>query len=330
MAINRGILFAAMAACCLTGCGADEASDRPLPSMLGGSMASASGSASSGANAAPIVDRVELRPANPAPGRTVRALASIRDEDGDTTRVRYVWKTSIGRVLAEGRSFDSRGLGEGERLQVVVTATDGKQESAPFVHEFRLAETSVEIALVAIDASRGTQPGSVFEAVVESTAEDRGSYEVVLEWKVNGEVVGREEELDTTLFAPGEVVELKARLDFGGRVTRPVSSRPVKLARGEAPTILSEPRVGVEGGVFRYRIRATSSEPNGRVSYALLKGPEGMTVDASSGQISWRPGEDQRGAFGVEVAAADQWGSASAQSFRIQVDAPVAPPASAR
>ena len=81
--------------------------------------------------------------------------------------------------------------------------------------------------------------------------------------------------------------------------------------------------------MFRYLVRATSTESGAKLKYKLLEGPDGMTVDAGSGVMSWRPSSEQRGAFSIEVAAKDQWGSGVAQSFEIRV-APPAPPASAR
>ncbi len=333
--VRIGLLVAALAATGMTGCGSDEGSVREVPSMLSKSPPRAgSGSAGAvvedGSNHRPVVQNVELSPPRPAPGRSVRAIATASDEDGDATRLAFVWRTAQGRKLGEGRSFDTTGLEEGERLEVVVTATDGAVQSVPFVHEFQLAESSVEIALVAIDASEGTKPGSILEAVVESTNESIGGYDVVYEWKVDGEVVGQEDELDTTSLSPGNVVVLEARLAFDDHSTRPVRSSPVVLSQGEAPRILSTPEAGIEGGVFRYQVRATSPEPGARIEYELLEGPDGMTVDAANGLVTWRPKEEQRGAYKIEVAARDQWGAANAQSFRIQVDAPTAPPASAR
>jgi len=330
-----GLLIAALAAFGTVACGGDEESGREVPSMLSKSPAPAAsggaGAAAGGqANHPPEVQSVELKPASPAPGRTVRAVATASDQDGDATRLTFVWRTSQGRKLAEGHSFDTSGFEEGERLEVVVTATDGEERSEPFVHEFHLAESSVEVALVAIDASEGTKPGAILEAVVESTNESSDSYDIVYEWKVAGKVVGREDELDTTPLSPGDAVVLEARLSFDDRLTRPVRSSPVVLSQGEAPRILSTPEAGIEGGVFRYQVRATSPEPGARIEYELLEGPEGMAVDAASGLVTWRPEEEQRGAYKIEVAARDQWGAAVAQSFRIEVEGPAAPPASAR
>jgi hypothetical protein len=299
----------------------------------GGPLQTAPGSQAgslNGSNKVPVVESVRMKPAKPAPGRRVQMSATVTDANGDATIVRYVWKTARGQILGEGRIFNTVGLEAGERLQVVVTASDGQGESEPYIHKFSLSEPSVEVGFVAIDASKGTTPGSIFGAVVESTDENRRDYDVVVEWIVGNRVVGRDVRLDTTDLSPGDVVELRAQFDLGDRKTRFVSARSVSLARGNAPEIVSQPLAGIEGGVFRYQIRAKSAAPGVRFSYELLEGPEGMKVESTSGLVSWRPRAEQRGGFKIEVAAHDQWGSGAAQSFKIVVNGADSAPASAR
>ena len=208
-------------------------------------------------------------------------------------------------------------------------ATDGRDESEAFVEEFRLSVALPQIALVAIETDDGTKPGAVLEAVVETTDEDQGGYGVLYEWRVSDRVVGRDDEFDTSALLPGDVVTLNAQLEFSDSRTDLARSQPIVIGRVVPPKIISKPEVGVEGGMFRYLVRATSTESGAKLKYELLEGPGGMTVDADSGVMSWRPSSEQRGAFSIEVAAKDQWGSGVAQSFEIRV-APPAPPASAR
>ena len=101
------------------------------------------------------------------------------------------------------------------------------------------------------------------------------------------------------------------------------------LSRGEAPKIVSSPTGGLEGGVFRYQMKATSPEPGAEISYSVSKGPEGFDVDARSGLVTWRPTSGQRGLFEIELVASDQWGTGITQNFELRLEDPV-PPASAR
>ena len=310
------------------GCGGDEAKDSRSPgSMLGANRTAAQ--RTRGGNEAPIIESVSLTPARPAPGRIVHASAAVSDADGDATELQFEWRTSVGRILGTARSLNTTGFSEGERLELTVRATDGRDESEAFVEEFRLSVALPQIALVAIETDDGTKTGAALEAVVETTDEDQGGYGVLYEWRVSDRVVGRDDEFDTSALLPGDVVTLNAQLEFSDSRTDLARSQPIVIGRVVPPKIISKPEVGVEGGMFRYLVRATSTESGAKLKYELLEGPGGMTVDADSGVMSWRPSSEQRGAFSIEVAAKDQWGSGVAQSFEIRV-APPAPPASAR
>jgi len=324
--LATGATLALSASLCI-GCGSDDgAAGERKPSMV----QTAAPIERSGPNSVPVIESIALMPASPAPGRTIKAKAAVVDSDGDRTTVRYVWQDAHGRELGEGRSFDTTGLEPGDRLEVVAVASDGIGESEEYSESISLSEGSIEVALVVIDDSEGTQPGAILEAVVESTDESAGGYDVEYEWLVGDRVVGTDDELDTSSLNVGDRVVLSARFVFDNRATRPVRSPAVVLARGDAPQIVSTPEGGIEGGVFRYQMRATSPESAAELSYEVISGPEGMTVGRSSGLVTWRPGADQRGAFEIEVVAKDQWGSGAAQSFEIRVDGPAAPPASAR
>ncbi len=319
-------LCVAISIVAVVGCGGGDSANEQASSVT-----NAGGSASaSGPNEPPIINEIVIRPVRPAPGREVRVIARVSDANGDPTTVEYRWKTAGGRELGSGRTFDTTGLAPGARLVVVATPSDGQTTGPSTTHKFRLSEPLTQLGLVVIDTSEGTKPGVTLESVVEVLNESSGRDEVELEWKVNGEVVGSEDRLDTGRFQPGDVVVLGARLEDSPRSARFVASPAVVLSRGAAPQIFSKPLSGIEAGMFRYQIRARSAEPDAELSYALMSGPDGMSVGEKSGLVSWRPTEQQRGQFEIEVSATDQWGSGIAQSFVIVAEAPASSPASPR
>lgn len=325
---NRGRLgIVALSTVLLTGsvagCGGDDASDGRVPTMIQAPRADRSSG-----NDAPTVEAIAIHPARPAPGRTLRAAATVADPDGDSTTVSYLWQDEDGLPLGRGQLLETRGMDQGALIEVIAVASDGEEESEPASHRFRLSMASLEVDRVEIDSKGSTVPGAIFAAVVEATDESR-HYDTELEWQVNGKAVGSGRELDTTRFSPGDVVVLRVHLEAGGKRSREVSSRPVRLARADAPEILSKPTASLENGLFRYSLKARSKVAGAQLSYELLKGPEGMKVDEKSGVVSWRPAEGQQGRFEVEVAVKDQWGTGVAQSFALQAEASQ-PPAAAR
>jgi len=319
-------------ACGVLACGQGEEKSGRVASMVVQSVEPLDERAVAGP---PSIASVELEPRRPVAGTRLRAKALLRDARGQKVGVDYRWQTASGRPLGEGRDLDTTGLEPGSVVEVVATPRYDEQSGEPFTHRFRLEAEASQIAVVVIDSRDGKSVGSLLRAVIATTDDEAGFDEVALEWRVAGRVVGDEEQLDTTPFQPGDVVELRARPAGGelgeepGRI-RPVHAEPIVLAPSPAPAIVSKPSSGVEGGRYRYMMEARSPVRGAQLRYELLKGPEGMTVDAASGLVEWHPKTGQRGPFDVEVAVMDQWGSGMAQGFAISTDSTTAPPASAQ
>ncbi len=83
------------------------------------------------------------------------------------------------------------------------------------------------------------------------------------------------------------------------------------------PTITSTPVFSAEP-LKPYTYALTATDPDGdAIHYALLNGPAGMTIDASTGAVSWTPTAAQVGAFAVSVAALDTSNASGTQSFQV-------------
>ena len=85
------------------------------------------------------------------------------------------------------------------------------------------------------------------------------------------------------------------------------------------PVIESDPvTTAKEGVVYTYDVEAT--DPNGdTITYSLTTSPTGMTINSTTGVISWIPTEAQIGENEVVVEVSDESKSAT-QSFTITVD----------
>lgn len=321
-------------ACGGLACGEDETRSGRVASMVATPSDSSSTEVDAKGDAGPpAVESVVLEPKRPVAGVRLRAKARLKNSGGRKLAVAYQWRTASGRVLGAGQELDTTGLEAGSRIEVVATPELEDETGAPFVHSFRLADQASQIAVVVIDTREGKRVGSLLRALVETSEEEAGFDDVVLEWRVDGKPVGTDEELDTTPFQPGSVVELRARpagdLAEQSRSSRSILAEPIVLEPSAPPEITSHPSAGLEGGQFRYAVQASSAVPGATLRYELVKGPEGMTVDAASGLVAWRPTSTQRGRFEVEVAVFDQWGSGVAQRFAIGADSNSAPAAAA-
>ncbi|WP_373694403.1 putative Ig domain-containing protein [Geobacter sp.] len=85
----------------------------------------------------------------------------------------------------------------------------------------------------------------------------------------------------------------------------------------QAPAITSQPvTTAYKDGYYYYQV--TASDPNGdAVSYSLTTRPSGMTINATTGIIYWRP--QDRGTYSVTVKTSDPSGLSTSQSFKVSV-----------
>jgi len=90
-------------------------------------------------------------------------------------------------------------------------------------------------------------------------------------------------------------------------------------AANAAPQITSTPVTTATVGIaYAYRVIAT--DPNGdTLAYSLTQAPAGMTIAATTGQITWTPTSAQTGSQAVTARAVDPGGLAAVQSFTVTV-----------
>jgi len=98
--------------------------------------------------------------------------------------------------------------------------------------------------------------------------------------------------------------------DFNVTVTEP-ANRP--------PAITSTPILsGFAERVYSYTITAKDPE-NDTLTFALVSGPDGMTVDPATGELQWTPTLEQLGVHPVSVSAADPTNDPVLQDFDLEV-----------
>lgn len=71
---------------------------------------------------------------------------------------------------------------------------------------------------------------------------------------------------------------------------------------------------------YTYPVKAIDSD-GGAITYALLQGPAGMTIDPETGLVSWMPDRSQVGTYQVVVKALDETGPTDTQTYTLTVSA---------
>ena len=119
---------------------------------------------------------------------------------------------------------------------------------------------------------------------------------------------------DTGTYLIGIHVYTSANTGSGGRHFFELRVRP----ENEPPTISSTPPTqAFEDSLLTYAISA--ADPNGDdITYSVLAGPEGLTVDAD-GTVRWLPAQADIGTVEMQIAATDPKGAARVQTFTLTV-----------
>jgi hypothetical protein len=107
-------------------------------------------------------------------------------------------------------------------------------------------------------------------------------------------------------------IEVLGGFDGTGRPTAAVSISQELSNPDAAPTITSFPNTSASwGDLYHYQVLSTAHP---QATYSLTTAPSGMTINSSTGLISWTPTTSQLGSFSVTVQASNFAGQTS-QSY---------------
>jgi hypothetical protein len=107
-------------------------------------------------------------------------------------------------------------------------------------------------------------------------------------------------------------IETLGGFDTSGKGTAAVSISQELSNPDVAPTITSVANTAASwGNLYHYQVLSTG---NPQATYSLTTAPAGMTVNSSTGLISWTPSASQLGSFSVTVQASNSAGQTS-QSY---------------
>ena len=85
------------------------------------------------------------------------------------------------------------------------------------------------------------------------------------------------------------------------------------------PVILTSPNtMGAVGSTYLYQVGAEDVDQD-RLTFSLVSGPNGLTIDADTGLVQWTPDAGQDGSADVEIAVSDSLGASVSQAYTIVV-----------
>jgi hypothetical protein len=302
-------------------CGSD---DQPTPAPTGQSIVQSAGADSVATFAlagtgTPVIHRVLLSPEVPVPGSEIRAVVEASDPDGDGLRFHYVW-TYNGREVSTGDKavLFLIDLKKGDRVQVSVTASDGRFESSPVVAKARAGNRPPVLSTVTLDPWGDIRAGEVITATPHASDPDNDSLRFKYRWFLNGNEKGRDRTLDTAGMKRGDQLQVRVVASDDSAESREVSS-PVLMLGNSPPVITQLPTRRSEDGTFRYTFVARDPDGDRNLRFFLERGPTGMRMDAITGVLTWTPSTQQAGVHPIEVGVKDSKEEGTTFTFELTV-----------
>lgn len=213
-------------------------------------------------------------------------------------------------VQAPGR-MKAAELKKGDRVEVRATLKGGEIIYSNIL-QIKNASPELRTAKIMPEVFR---PGDTLS--IEATAADIDGDEVTLsyEWTRNGEPAGNSSRIEGQVKR-GDKITIKVT-PFDGEAY----GRPLILQRDVTnmpPMIMEDKRFNFDGKVWTYQVRATDPD-NDPLTYSLKSGPEGMTIESSTGFIRWSVPPDFKGKAAASVSVSDGHGGEVLQSFSLEI-----------
>ncbi len=250
----------------------------------------------------------------------ITAHVAADDPDGTEPTKRFQWIVNGTPALgATGVELKSDQVKRGDTVALEVIASDGLAESAPFRTEpVTVVNTPPVVSHVTVEADPPDK-GNRVHAQVEAVDPDRDEVHYTYRWWRNDKQVqeGEDGVLDTTGFGRKDVVVVEVIARDQDAAAAPVRSAPSALGNSP-PLIVSNPAALMNREQYEYVVQAKDVDGDS-VTYGLETGPPGMTIDKTTGQVTWKLTPGVGGTHRVKVMAEDGQGGTAWQEFELSI-----------
>ena len=297
-------------------------SDAPAPQKPQPGALPPRGATASGANEAPTIESAEIEPSSPGAVDPLTLVVRASDPERERLSTRVEWYKN-GELVPDLTEtiVDAGTFSRGDRVHAIVYVADATHEVSRQTSEISIGNSAPRIRAVSITPAQPTAV-DLLEAQPSVTDADGDSIELSYRWYKNGELIpaATSSRLPAGAAHRGDKVSVEASATDGSDTGPWVSSAPIVLANAK-PAITTQP--GYEmgpTGVYSYEIGAKDPDGDQPLRYELVQGPPGMTVDESTGAVTWTVPQDAKGNNPIEVAVSDSYGGRTTQRWVLSVD----------
>ena len=250
---------------------------------------------------------VTLSPQNPVSGACMKAAVK-----GTPSRSVYLWEVNgINVQMGESGGYCLEDARRGD--VVTVTVGDERAGGNASVTVVNTSPKIVDTKFQQVDEGEN----SFIEVVPQIEDPDEDLMTIEYQWLLNGEPLEDQltSRLPSTVFKKGDEVKVKIVADDGFSRSKEYETRNLNLPGGP-PVITSRPPTTFRATEYTYQVKA--SDPDGDpVIFSLDEAPEGMTINAETGDISWPLKEVEAGTYRIRIMAADSDGGNAFQEFSL-------------
>ena len=287
-------------------------SDKPASTRANDSRSAVSGTTQRPGDAVDNATELEISPKE----ATRLTVLNISSTTIDLSHAKIEWLVNgvplTTRVPAQ---FDGVDAAKGNTVQARVMMRDREVLS----NKLQIMNTPPQISWIKI-MPEVFKPGDTLSVEVAGKDVDGDTVSFLYEWTKNGETVGKENSIGTSLKR-GDKVSVQITpydgTDYG---------TPMSLHREIAnwpPVILENTNRRFNGTEYIYQVKATDPDDDPLV-YSLETPLDGMTIDPSTGLLKWIVPPDFTGVKNVTVVVADGHGGTAKYPLTITIHQPPA------
>ena len=138
---------------------------------------------------------------------------------------------------------------------------------------------------------------------IKAVDPDRDAITYKYKWTLNGTFSGEDNFLKTDLKRD-DIITVEVTPFDGEEYGRNIV---LKSRVYNSFPVVSDSTPTFDGKLYTYQIAAADPD-NDSLTYSLQEGPEGMSIDQSTGIIRWEPGPDSKGTYEAKVVVSDNHG----------------------
>lgn len=320
--MKRAIAVAIALACAACG----SSSDAPVETATASSSAPGR-SAASGTNEPPSIETAVLQPDPAGGGDPITLEVKARDPERDrlTTKIEWYRNGTLEPELS-GTIVDAGTFQRGDRVYAIVYVSDASHEVTAQTEVLSIGNSRPRVRQVFVGPTPATA-GDILIANAKVEDWDGDSVQLSFRWYKNGTEIpaATESRLPPGIVRRGDKVAVAISGNDGTDQSDWTESPPVVIANSD-PVITSQPSYEMTPtGSYTYAIETKDADGDTPLRFELVEGPPGMTVDATSGVVSWKVPDSASGNSKVEVAVSDSSGGRATQDWVLNVDWAQAP-----